>query len=221
MKENPHVRLPIQGDERLSAVERLDIYANMYFYRILGSLQEDFPRVLKRIGKDRFHNLVTDYLLKYFPSHWSLRYAGKDLPQFLRNYRPLKRWPSLSELARFEYALLEAFDAADATVLNRNELSSIHPDRWGDLRLRPVPSFQLLRRKKSAMIVWRKNLRVFYRLVNPMEGRLFQRLMKGDRFDRLCEIVMRQRGAGRARFEMVRYLRNWIREGLLQCNGSS
>ena len=38
----------IAGDDRLSAEERVDIYANMYFYRILDVLKEDFPATLAR-----------------------------------------------------------------------------------------------------------------------------------------------------------------------------
>ena len=35
----------IAGDERLSAIERLDIYANMYFFRLLDVLRDDFPKL--------------------------------------------------------------------------------------------------------------------------------------------------------------------------------
>ncbi|MGH7820183.1 MAG: HvfC/BufC family peptide modification chaperone, partial [Candidatus Binatia bacterium] len=49
----------IAGDERLSSIARLDVYANMYFYRILDVLKEDFPALLAVIGDTRFHNLVT------------------------------------------------------------------------------------------------------------------------------------------------------------------
>jgi hypothetical protein len=36
----------VDGDERLSAVERVDIYADAYFYRLLDCLAEDFPATL-------------------------------------------------------------------------------------------------------------------------------------------------------------------------------
>src|ERR1041385_2998778 len=67
----------VRGDERLDAAGRLDVYANMYFFRLLDALKEDFPAVLRVIGETPFHNLVTDYLLVHFPTHPSLRYAGK------------------------------------------------------------------------------------------------------------------------------------------------
>jgi hypothetical protein len=49
----------IGGDSRFSAAERIEIYANMYFYRLLDAIKEDFPASLKILGDSEFHNLVT------------------------------------------------------------------------------------------------------------------------------------------------------------------
>src|SRR5689334_16140542 len=84
LQESPKTVLPIKGDNRLASVERLDIYANMYFYRIRDALKEDFPAVLKILGEMGFHNLITEYLLKYPSTHYSLRYVGRHLPRFLK-----------------------------------------------------------------------------------------------------------------------------------------
>ena len=54
--------LPIVPSKTLTPVERLEIYANMYFYRILDALKEDFPVLLQSIGEDQFHNLITEGL---------------------------------------------------------------------------------------------------------------------------------------------------------------
>ena len=69
----------VLGDERLSAEARVDIYANMYFYRLLDALKEDFPATLAVLGDDNFHNLVTGYLLEYPPTEPSLYYCGRHL----------------------------------------------------------------------------------------------------------------------------------------------
>ena len=45
----------VRGDDRLSAEARVDIYANMYFYRILDALKEDFPATRAVLGGDNFH----------------------------------------------------------------------------------------------------------------------------------------------------------------------
>src|SRR5260221_3412655 len=61
------------SDDRASAVERLDVYANMYFYRIRDPLRDSFPATAAVVGEAGFHNLITDYLLAYPSRHPSLR----------------------------------------------------------------------------------------------------------------------------------------------------
>jgi len=57
----------VQADERLSTVERIDIYADAYFYRLLECLSEDFPATLAVLGADNFAALVKGYLLEKRP----------------------------------------------------------------------------------------------------------------------------------------------------------
>jgi hypothetical protein len=78
----------IVGDARLSAVERLDVYASMYFVRIHDVLRGDYARTLAVVGGEAFHGLVTDYLQACPPAHPSLREAGARLPDF----SPSTRW---------------------------------------------------------------------------------------------------------------------------------
>jgi hypothetical protein len=108
----------ITGDERLSAEERVEIYGNMYFYRILDVLKEDFPATLAMLGDARFHNLVTGYLIEYPPEHFSIAYAGKHLADFIESHPMREEFPYLADLARMERALIDVFHAADRTPLD-------------------------------------------------------------------------------------------------------
>ena len=230
MKQFPDIVLPIRDSRRMPGWERLDIYANMYFFRILDSLKEDFPGVLKTIGDDRFHHLTTDYLARHFPSHWSLRDVGRFLPSFLKNYSPTKKWPSLSDLARFEWALIEAFDAADAPTLTEEDIKTVRPDRWPGLRFCFVPSCFLMnfswpvdrilekamkgkrlpvRREKTPLVIWRKNLRVCYRSLPFQEARLLSGIERGESFGALCA------GLPTAP-RMASYLRDWLQAGFFR-----
>src|SRR4051812_42087835 len=69
----------IAGDARLDAVQRLDIYANMYFWRLSDILRGDYSALVAAVGDDRFHNLVTDYLLDSPSTHPSVRNVGVKL----------------------------------------------------------------------------------------------------------------------------------------------
>src|SRR5579863_5534234 len=88
----------VLGDDRLSAEARVDIYANMYFYRILDALKEDFPATLAVLGDDKFHNLVTGYILEYPPTEPSISYCGRFLADYLRDHPMRERAPFIADL---------------------------------------------------------------------------------------------------------------------------
>jgi putative DNA-binding protein len=143
------------GDDRLPAVKRLDIYANMYFFRLLDCLKEDFPKTHAAIGADRFHNLVTDYLLRHPSEHPSLRYLGRRFPEFIATHPIVEECPWLPGLARLEWARAEVFDAPDAVPLTREKLSGLPQDRAGEARFELVPAFDLLHLEHDVVPLWR------------------------------------------------------------------
>ena len=108
----------VAGDARLSAVERLDVYATMYFVRIHDVLRDEYARTAAVLGGEAFHDLVTDYLQACPPAHPSLREAGARLPAFLAAHALAADRPWLAELARLERARLEVFDGPDAAPLS-------------------------------------------------------------------------------------------------------
>ncbi len=135
----------IAGDDRMSAVERVEVYANGYFYCLLDVLREDFPATLAIAGDDNFHNLVTGYLIDYPPTEPSIHHAGTQFRDIRRQPSAvLGRWPFLADLARLERATLESFHAADAPALDAGALRAITPAQWPALALRAHPATRLV-----------------------------------------------------------------------------
>jgi hypothetical protein len=143
------------GDDRLSAVDRVDIYANMYFYRLLDCLREDFPRVEAALGGERFHNLVTDYLLHHPSRHPSLRYLGESMPEFIRSHAIASEVPYVTDLARLEWGRVEAFDAPDVRPMTREDLARLPQERAGEVRMTLVPALGLYRFDYDVYKIWR------------------------------------------------------------------
>jgi hypothetical protein len=146
----------VRPDARLGPVERLDIYADMYFYRLRDCLAEDFPKVAAQIGEARFHNLATDYLLAHPSTHFSLRQVGRTLPGFLRTHLLEREFPALADLAQLEWARVDVFDDADAVPLSRQELlerGGAAPEKFA---LALIPSARLLRVDASVLPLWRR-----------------------------------------------------------------
>src|SRR3989441_113585 len=143
------------GDEALPAVERLDIYANMYFYRLLDCLAEDYPKARAALGPAHFHHLVTDYLLRHPSEHPSLRPLGRHLPQFVASHPLAGGFPWLADLARLDWARADLFDAPDAPPLSRDALAALPQERAGEARFTMVPAFALLRFDHEVVRYWR------------------------------------------------------------------
>jgi hypothetical protein len=209
----------IESDDRLSATERLEIYANAYFYRILDCLKEDFPATLATLGPDDFHNLITAYLIEYPPTEPSISYAGRHLAEFLRHHSMrsvVERWPFIAELARLERTLIEIFHAAEAEPLSAEAMRSVAPDDWPVLEMRTHPALaivdcewrvdELLREVEAAagesdqthrtpahapvsVLVWRQNSRVRYRALERPERAALKVASAGASFAAICETV--------------------------------
>src|SRR5690606_38699897 len=137
-----------------AAAARLDVYANMYFFRLLGVLRDDYPNLARLVGADAFHNLITDYLVAFPSRHPSIRHVGANLAELLDRHPLERRFPGAADLARLEWARGLAFDRADARALTADELTAVPPERWGELRFQLVPSFQMLRLGRPVHRLW-------------------------------------------------------------------
>jgi Putative DNA-binding domain len=186
----------IAGNKRLSARDRLSIYANSYFYRLLDIFKEDFACTYTVLGEVDFHNLITSYLIKYPPSEPSILYAGRHLPHYLettsgRAHAPAEHVAFLADLARLERACIEVFHSVDAEALEQTSLRDLAPESWPAIRIRLHPAAQIFdiewrvdtlmtaikegrdweppEHASATILVWRKQWRIHYRALEPGE----------------------------------------------------
>ena len=232
----------IRGTPTLDAVGRLEIYANAYFHRILGVLTADFPALRGALGEEIFHDLVTSYLLVEPSRHPSLRYAGRRLPDFVSGHEATAgirlQAPWAGELASFEWARAEVFDATDKAVLARAELASLAPEGFASLRLGLGPWVALrafehpvdrlwraaIRGESSdpeapgtttRMVVWRNNEQVLHRRLERLESDALMRVQLGTGFAELCAWAGRQVTESDAPALAAGWLEKWLADGLL------
>jgi hypothetical protein len=234
----------LRGDARAGAVRRLEVYANAYFERIHDCLREDFPALAAALGPAAFHDLATAYLAAHPPSHFSLRRAGARLPSFLASAAAEaawfeERWPWAADLAALEWALVGVFDAAGAELATREALAASPPEAWDALELALQPAVSLLglawpahaiRRAHDAgeapphdlerapvwVLVYRREERVLFRALDPLEASLVARLRAGVRFGELIESVARARRDAGAPALAASLLARWLADGLLR-----
>jgi len=227
----------IVGDDRLSAEERVDIYANMYFYRILDVLKEDFPATPAILGEDRFHNLVTGYLIEYPPEHFSIAYAGKHFADFIESHPMREEFPFLADLARMERALIDVFHAPDWTPLDAEAMRAIAPTDWPALKLMRHPATLTLQLQWNvatilsaiergeepsrpasgamSMLVWRSRNRVYYREIEPAERAQLEATATGCTFAEICEMIASAAEEENPAVAINQRLDVWLRDGIL------
>ncbi len=127
----------IAPNSRLSAFERLEIYNRQYWFRILGSLAEDFPALHSVIGERAFEALSVAYLTAHPSRSFTLRNLGSKLPDWLAinpNFAG-RRHRLAIDVARIEWAFIEAFDNADRTPLTLDQVATL--DAGSRLALQP------------------------------------------------------------------------------------
>jgi len=233
----------LRGDARRPIEARLAVYTYAWLARLKSALADDFPALAQALGEPAWGALVRAYLQARPPSRPSLRDAGASLPEFLAAdpaaAEARRRAPFAPDLARFEWALVEAFDAADAPALARDALAGVAPERWAELRFAFPPALALLalawpaERLRAAhdrgeeppalpsepeptqVCVWRADERVFYRALDPLEAEALARARGGASFGELCEALADRIGEAEAPAHAAALLARWQSDGWL------
>jgi len=189
------------GSARLSPIEQLDVYREQFWLRHVHCLEEDFPVLHALVGAEKFEAIVADYLAAHPPKHFQLRHLGDALADFLAS----RDDALLADLARVEWAYIDAFDAADAPPLDPTAVAAIPEDAWPKAILDLHPSLQRLRlvysahkmraawwddkerrpierapRAPSCVVVYRHKFLLYTEEMEPLAFDMLDRLARGE-----------------------------------------
>jgi len=134
----------VTGNDRLLPVEQLEIYREQFWLRHSASLVEDFPGLGGILGQGDWERLIEEYLEARPPESFSLRDLGDRLPEFIETREWLPHRELCNDMARLEWAYVDAFDAADAPPLDAEKLKSVPEDAWESARIALDPALRLL-----------------------------------------------------------------------------
>lgn len=216
----------------------LGVYVDAYRLRLIEALGKDYPVLRAHLGTDTFARAIGEYLAAYPPRHYSIRYAGADLPAFLRDNAPYAALPALAELAALEWALLHAFDAAAAALVTEAELARTAPEAWPAMRFGLHPSVSVLALWNNVpalwqaharaeplptpvtgdaarWLVWRRDLQVYFRPLGTHEHDALAGVARGECFGEICDALSRVLPAGEVAAAAASLLKTWLAEGLL------
>ena len=229
----------VTGTEKVSLETRLDIYANAYRYRLIEALEDTFPALHTLLGDEDFFNLGIEYLNTWPSTHFSLRYFGHQMGHFLRVNDAYQDQAVVAEMAQFEWLLRTAFDAADTKVLSLEVLQQINPEDWPGLKFIFHPSvqrldirfnvpqlWQAIEQQQDAIdilendypvawLIWRKELRTYYRSMDVDEAWAIDAMLTGSDFSEICSGVCEWVDEQNAAIRVAGFIQNWLKENLI------
>lgn len=135
----------IKPNDRLTSFQRLEIYNRQYWFRVLGSLMEDFPGLQAIVGERRFEKLCQAYLIDCPSRAHTLRDLGDRLHDWLAVHpEHTGRHHALAlDMVRLEWANIEAFDAAEVKPLTSDDFLDMGKGS-ASLKLRLQPHLKLV-----------------------------------------------------------------------------
>ena len=186
----------------LSAVERLGIYAYMYYARLLEILIAEYPTTQQILGEKAFERACRRFLERNPSKHRTLNRLSVRFPDFLARHLPPGNRSKLAvDVARIERAMEDVFDAQQAEPLTAAEFAAIGADEWHRVRLRVIPALRLLklrfpandymsatrggkkpptpRPRATFAIVYRRGFQVYRRDQAPGQFKLIAALARG------------------------------------------
>jgi hypothetical protein len=159
----------ITRSHALDSIERLAVYGNAYYARLMECMREMFPALVQALGEELFDSFSFSYLQQYPSRSYTLERLADHFVQFLEETRPklemdsedtgeqepaadaqavTASWPDfIIDLARLEWTIGQAFDGPGVereSPLSVEQLAAIPAERWPDARLEPVVCLRLL-----------------------------------------------------------------------------
>ena len=218
------------GTPSLPAGERLGIYADMFLWRQIDSLREDFPKVSALLGDHGSYHAFEDYLAAHPSTHPSLNRLGHALAAFLSRREGARE--DLSDLAALEWARCEVFDEADspaaaaALLEGREDAAAVRfllapALRLLELRHDVVPLWHELDEGREApppapgvsqVAVWRKEFIVSHCALAPDEAVALRRALDGATLAEVCDAFAARDDAMPAALQAVAswFAEQWI-----------
>ena len=145
----------VVGTARVPVATRLAIYGNAYRARLAETLEAHYPALLALLGAAAFDQVCSAYIDAYDSHFASIRYYGAELAAFLKTHPDYAATPVVGELARFEWAMTEVFDAADAAPIDAQALGKVASQDWAGLMFELHPSLRCLDLYWNAPPLWK------------------------------------------------------------------
>ncbi len=217
----------------LTSVERLGIYAHMYYARLVEVMEAEYPTTRRILGAHAFAAACRRFVAKNPSRTRTLNALSARFPGFLARSLPKSNRNGLAvDVARIERAMEDVFDAPRAEPMTAAQFAAIGSDPAGRAVLKVTPALRMLalrypanvymtatrrgerpripRPRATAVIVFRRGYQVFRRDQEPAQWQLLRALAAGKPLAAAVGACIGRRGA-RAD-DVAKRLGRWFEE---------
>lgn len=109
----------------LQPAQRIEIYNQQYWWRLLSALHENFPLVTRMFGYHDFNmQLAFPYLVKYPANHWSLNNIGERFPRWIEEEYHAQDKTLVLLSAQVDLAFSDSFVAGELPKISLERLAT-------------------------------------------------------------------------------------------------
>ena len=126
--------------------QRIQIYNQQYWWRLLNTLHINFPLATRLFGRHAFNEEIgIPYLLKYPPNHWSLSVMGERLPAWILESYLEPDQTLVHHAAALDWAFTANYIATQLPKLDLVRLTQENPESLLDLTFYLQPHIHLFK----------------------------------------------------------------------------
>lgn len=186
---------------------RLAVYRNNVTSSLIDALADTFAVVQQLVGTEFFRAMAAVFVRRHPPRSRILAHYGDGFAAFVADFEPAVGLPYLPDVARLEFARLQALHAADVPAIADEDLAHAlaDPEGLAGLRFQWHPSLAIIGSRYAVVSLWaahqgdgvvpavevdwpkqaivlRDELDVLVLPVDPGTGHFVARTLAGDTF---------------------------------------
>ncbi len=137
----------IVPNEKMRPHQRIQIYNQQYWWRLLNTMHTNFPFVTRLFGYQAFNEEISiPFLLDHPPSTWMLSYIGEQLPAWIKEKYKKSDSPLIQNAAMLDWAFTASYIAPQSPLLDLSTLQQGgDPARFLSATLYLQPHIQLFK----------------------------------------------------------------------------
>lgn len=136
----------IVPSETLKPHQRMQIYNQQYWWRLIKAMHENFPLVTRLFGYHAFNDTIAiPYLLKYPPNTWTLNQLGERLPKWVEEEYREADSRLIQDSVNLDWAFTSSFLAPQNTPLDLTLLIKDNPDNLLSCKFYLQPHIELFK----------------------------------------------------------------------------